>query len=263
MDKIQSALSKILNRFQSGDIPEAISFSVYPPVKVPAMNWSLINRTIMFLQGTADARGFRQWQEAGRYVKKGSKAFHILAPRMKKVKDENGDEDKALIGFLAVPVFRYEDTDGEPVEYEKLEIPPLPLIERAEEWGLKVKAIPGNYKYLGYYSDHRQMIALASPEESVFFHELAHAGHAKITTLKGGQDPLQEITAELTACVLCQMVGKSTKHLGNNYRYIDSYAKKLQISAHTACLRVIRDVERILNLILVPQTQEKRLQAIS
>ena len=261
MEKIQEALSKILTRFQSGDIPEVISFAVFPPVKVPALNWSLLNRTIMFLQGTADARGFRQWKEAGRFVKKGAKAFHILAPRFVKTKDE--EEDKALIGFLAVPVFRYEDTDGEPIEYEKLEVPPLPLIDRAEEWGLKVKVIPGNYKYLGYYSDHRQTIALASPEESVFFHELAHAGHARITTLKGGQDPLQEITAELTASVLCHMVGKSTKHLGNNYRYIEGYAKKLNISAHTACLRVIRDVERILNLILLPQAQERRLQANS
>ena len=45
------------------------------------------------------------------------------------------------------PVFRFEDTDGKALEYEKLELPDFPLIEKAEEWGISVKAIPGNYRY--------------------------------------------------------------------------------------------------------------------
>jgi len=34
---------------------------------------------------TADARVFKQWQKAGRRVKKGAKAFYILAPVKRKV----------------------------------------------------------------------------------------------------------------------------------------------------------------------------------
>jgi hypothetical protein len=34
----------------------------------------------MFFVGTRDARGWTQWKEAGRHIKKGSKAFTILAP---------------------------------------------------------------------------------------------------------------------------------------------------------------------------------------
>jgi len=49
-----------------------------------------------------------------------------------------------LKGFTCRPVFRLEDTDGEVLDYEKLELPDFPLIERAEEWGISVKAIPGN-----------------------------------------------------------------------------------------------------------------------
>jgi len=56
----------------------------------------------------------------------------------------------------------------------------------AAAWGISVKAIPGNYKYYGYYSGGRDLIALASPEECVFFHELSHAAHDRITLLKPG-----------------------------------------------------------------------------
>ena len=74
---------------------------------------------------------------------------------------------------------------------KSLELPDFPLIERAEEWGISVKAVPGNYRYYGYYQPGRNEIALATPEESVFFHELAHAAHEKVKgALKPGQDPL-------------------------------------------------------------------------
>ena len=48
----------------------------------PCDRWSFTNKILMLIQGTADARGYRQWQEAGRHVKKGAHAIHILAPRL-------------------------------------------------------------------------------------------------------------------------------------------------------------------------------------
>jgi hypothetical protein len=75
----------------------------------------------MFFADTKDARGIRQWNKVNRYVKKGSKGFYILVPNIKKIEDEEaGEERKVLVGFLARPVFRYEDTDGEPLEYEQV-----------------------------------------------------------------------------------------------------------------------------------------------
>ena len=145
-----------------------------------------------------------------------------------------------------------EDTEGEPLAYEQIEVPDLPLIQRANEWGISVKAVPGNYRYSGYYSSIRQEIALATPEEKTFFHELAHAGHEKIKGgLTAGQDPLQEIVAELSAQALCRLVGKqAADSTGNSYRYIERYAKKLKLSPHSACFRVLGETEKVLNLIL-------------
>jgi hypothetical protein len=253
-DRIKQVLDGILERFKSGDIPEAVACAMFPTADdIPSANWSLLNRILMFVAGTADARGYKQWGKANRYVKKGSKGFHILVPCMKKVEDEKtGEEMEALVGFVCRPVFRYEDTDGEPLAYEQIQLPELPLLERAREWGLRVRAIPGNYRCYGYYSSGRKEIALATPEEKTFYHELAHAAHDKILKgLKKGQDPLQEIVAELSAQALCHLVGrKADDSLGNSFRYIESYAEKAHLTPHGACLKVMTQTEKVLKLIL-------------
>lgn len=250
-DRVKEVLNGILERFRTGDIPQALAYSVFPIPNIPSAKWSLLNRTLMFFADTKDARGFKQWQEVNRYVKRGTKAFHILAPRLKK-KEEDGEEKTILKGFLSVPVFRLEDTEGEPLDYPELKIPKLPLIEVAEKWGIPVKAVPYNHPYYGAYFPKDRKISLATKEEVVFFHELSHAAHEKVLgKLKGGQHWNQEIVGELSAAVLCQLVGKNgDAYLGNSYQYIDSYAKKVDLSPLGACLRVINDVEQVLQLIL-------------
>jgi hypothetical protein len=260
---IHETISGIIASFERGDIPEAIAYSMFPIVDIPSAKWSLLNRTIMFLAGTQDARGFRQWKLAGRYVKKGTKSFRILVPCFVKIEnEENGEIESSLRGFMCRPVFRVEDTDGEALEYEKLELPDFPLIERAEEWGISVKAIPGNYRYYGYYMPGRNEIALATSEESVFFHELAHAAHEKVNgVLKAGQDSLQEIVAELSAQALCRIVGKQSRDTtGNSYRYIERYAEKIKLSPQAACLKVLSDTEKVLNLILKPKGVDQNVE---
>jgi len=68
--------------------------------------------------------------------------------------------------------------------------------------------------------------------------------------LKKGQDWKQEIVAELGAAVLCKVVGKTSKHLGNSYRYIEQYAQSANLTPWQGCMRVMRDTEKMLNLIV-------------
>lgn len=257
--KVKSVLDQVVEQFKSGNIPEPIAMAMFPIPDVPSSKWSFLNRTIIALSGTGDARGFRQWKQASRYVKKGSKAVYILVPYLAKKKgkaDTNGDDDKEiLIGFSAKPVFRVEDTDGEALDYQEIELPDLPLLEKAHAWGISVKAIPGNFSYYGYYAPSRKEIGLATPEEKTFFHELSHVGHQKVKgSLRAGQDPLQEIVAELSAQVLCHIVGrKQEDSTGNSYRYIENYSKKLKVEPFRACLKVLSEVEQVLSLILAPR----------
>ena len=260
---VHETVSGIIAAFERGDIPEAIAYSMFPIPNVPSAKWSLLNRTLMFLAGTQDARGFRQWKQANRHVKKGAKSVRILVPCfVKKENKENGEVEHSLRGFMCKPVFRVEDTDGEALEYEKLELPEFPLIEIAKEWDISVKAVPGNYRYYGYYRPGSKEIALATPEETVFFHELAHAAHEKVKgTMKPGQDPMQEIVAELSAQCLVRIFGKRTRDTtGNSYRYIKAYAEKLKLSPQAACLRVMSETERVLNLILKPKGVESHVE---
>ena len=246
---IKTALKKILGCFESGNLPKTISYSVFPAANIPSSKWSLINRILMLLSDTQDARGFRQWKEVNRHVKKGAKAIHILVPRIMKRENDEGEEER-LAGFMAKPVFRKEDTEGETVKYEQSELPKLPLMQKAKEWGISVKPIPGNQNYYGYFSHHRNEIGLASKEETVFFHELAHAAHKRLEGTNKNQQWKKEIVAELAATVLCQIVGKTSKFLGTNYRYIEHYAKKANLTPVQGCLKVISDVEKVLGLIL-------------
>jgi hypothetical protein len=135
---VRDTLNSILEAFGSGNIPEAIAHSMFSIPDLPSSNWSVLNRIIMFLSGTADARGFRQRNDAGRHVKKGAKAIYILVPRLiqRETASETGEaeEEEVLAGFMGKPVFRVEDTDGEPLDYEQIELPPLTLMERAREW---------------------------------------------------------------------------------------------------------------------------------
>ena len=250
--KVKETLDKILARFESGDIPEAIAYTMFPIPNIPCSAWSFLNRTLVFISGSMDARGIRQWNSVNRNVKKGSKALYILVPYMKNVEDDLGDTQFKPLGFGVCPVFRAEDTQGEPLEYQNLELPEFPLMDRAAEWGICIKAIPGNYRYYGFYAPGRKEIALATSQECVFFHELAHAGHHIIKgKLEHGQDPLQEIVAELSACALAKMVGKSlVDTTGSNFQYIKQYAEQLKMDVHSACLKVLSDTEKVLNLII-------------
>ena len=251
-DRVKSVLNTIVERFQSGDIPESIAYAMFPFPDVPSAKWSLLNRTLMFISGTMDARGIRQWNSVNRFVKRKTKAIYILVPYLKQVEDDLGEQRHNLLGFGVAPVFRVEDTEGEPLDYENIQLPEVPLLQRAEDFGISVKAMPGNYRYFGYFSIDRKEIAIATSQEVVFFHELCHFSHSIIKGgLKRGQDPLQEIVAELSAQALAIMVGRSAEDTtGNSFRYIQKYAEQLGISVQAACLKVMSETEKVLDLIL-------------
>jgi antirestriction protein ArdC len=229
--------------------------------------WSLPNQLLCILAGTVDARGYRQWEEAGRHVVRGSRAIRILAPRTRKITetDKQTDEKRervAVVGFLGIPVFRFEDTDGESLEvadYRPAVLPPLADV--AERLGVSVAWAPFTSRYRGAYVHGRDAIVLCSHDESVFFHELAHAAHQRVLTgrgasLQGGQVASQEVVAEVVAAVLCKLFGLAG-HLPHAVEYVDHYAGAQ--GAGKAALKVLGDVQAVLALMLdEPEDGEMR-----
>ena len=114
-----------------------------------------------------------------------------------------------------------------------------------------MKVVPGNYRYYGYYCQPKNEIGLASEDESVFFHELSHYAHQRVTgDFQKTPSWEKEVVAELSAAALCKMVGKDSRHIGTNFQYIRHYAEQEGLSPLKACLKVINQTEAALALIL-------------
>jgi len=253
-EKAKEQLKKLLKAFKKPEqLVDDIKISTIRRLNnhKPSDSWSLCNRLLMMIHGTNDARGYLQWQKVGRYVKKGAKAFHILAPLWIKIEEEteNGEiiEKSVLRGFRPVAVFRLEDTEGKPVEYPDYSPPELPpLFQKAKEWNIDVKWEPFQSSKYGSYNISEDSISLQSYDWHIFFHELAHATHKRVRgDLKGGQQDDQETVAEITAAVLGRLFGKKTDK--QTWNYINNYNKNLTWKIVTS---VLSDVEKCLDLIL-------------
>jgi hypothetical protein len=258
-EKAEAALKDVVAMIDSGAFPERAALALFPALDVPCSGYSLLNRLIVADAETGDVRGYKAWQAAGRQVRAGARAVWIFAPNKMRleVEDPATGEKKTIYkvtGFRVIPVFRVEDTDGEPLPYKPLEPPAAPaLADVARQWGISVKYVPCNGTWAGSFQPALGAIELASPDEAVFFHELAHAAHARIEARKykslvGGQDAGQEIIAELSAVALARLFGLNLN--GRSFGYIAEYAKASGKSSAEAVLAVLGTVEKVLAEIL-------------
>lgn len=246
--RISETIEKVLDLFKSGNIPQTIALLTNPKINLPLSSWSLGNKLIAFANNTEDARGFLSWKLVGRRLKPKTKAFYILAPLMIKQKDDSEEEHLRLIGFRPIPVFRVEDTEGQPLIYENIPLPDFRFLDVARSWGLEVKTTGFSSGVYGAYCSTDKKIFMASPEEEVFFHELAHAGHDRTGLLNKRTREQKEIVAEFVSAVLVYMSNKKTERLGNAYDYLKAYCGEQDINK--SVLSLISDIERVLKLIL-------------
>jgi hypothetical protein len=87
--------------------------------------YSFSNCMLIFAQkpDASNVAGFGKWKEFNRFVRKGEKGIAILAPLVRKKKDESGSDatdssksssdEKVLFGFRIVYVFDISQTEGE------------------------------------------------------------------------------------------------------------------------------------------------------
>ena len=219
--------------------------------------WSWGNQLTVILRGYTDARGFNQWHDVGRWVKKGEKAFYILGPVKKTITDKGTDEEKTIVvGFKGLPVFGLEQTDGEPLPTGDPDIErwldSLPLLAVAKKWGLSVDVFNGETAgFLGVYR-RRSGIALGVKNLSTWAHELVHAADDRNGSFKElGQHWRSETVAELGGAVLLELLGFShDADLGGCWAYVKGYAEKEKISVVDACMKTLDRTCKAVTLIL-------------
>lgn len=249
--RAEESMRKVLQQFKSGDLsPITRVARLRLSEEAPANKWSLSNKVLAYAQsGELDCRGFRQWEQVGRLVKKGERAVYILRPvmvRKRKEDSEELEEKYTCIGFSTVPVFSASTTEGScqlaayiPVKYP-------PLYEVAQKLGVSVEYVPVSIDKFGDCQIDGSKIRLGSHDTRIFFHELSHAIHAKIDgELKPGQQQAQETVAEFTAAVLMDLYGFEDT-TGNAWNYISGYSDEPLL----AITKALGTVEKVLQVII-------------
>ena len=171
--RAQEVADTILEAFQEGTLPKALApVFIHRADNVPCRSWSWANQLMVAIHGHSDARGYRQWKQVGRHVKKSEKAFPILVPMCKKKEDQNektgtdeASEEKPktfVYGFTSAPVFGVNQTEGDPLPPPDPKVlawlESLPLIDVAGEWGLTVDAYNGGKGPQGRYSPGQSIV---------------------------------------------------------------------------------------------------------
>jgi len=257
-EEIKAMLDNLAGKLSSsGEVAGYLNKRLFLlPDSVPCRKWSMLNQLMVILAGTMDARGYDQWRQVGRQVKKGAKATRILVPCFaKKDGDKEGEEEKSIAFFKAVPIFRAEDTEGDELDYaeelralETTSHAELPLRAIAENLGLKIEYGFSSGYYYGYFSPEAGKIMLCTDAEQTFFHELAHAVDHALGNLtpSARQDPLNEVVAEFTACFLASQYGKAPNMLYTR-EYVKGYAGRehVSIALSRAMTRTIAIIEYI------------------
>lgn len=250
--RASEAAGRILRAFeQPSELPKALApIFIHRRDGVPCRQWSWSNQLLVALAGHADARGCKQWNAAGRSVKKGEHGFPILVPLTRKVETvdaETGEvkERFAIYGFKHAIVFGADQTDGKPLPPPDPRIAEwlasLPLVDVAKSWGLRVDAYSGrpgsaHGKYCPGWS-----IALGVENRSTWAHELLHAADDRLGNLtERGQHWRSEIVAELGGAVLLECLGMpADADLGGCWQYVRAYATDAGIEPIAACQRVL------------------------
>jgi hypothetical protein len=208
-------------------------------------------------------RGAKQWEKVGRTIKKGEKAIWILAPRIQFVCNEKGCSgfnqrtlwnkfsrvntckidarhriEKKMLGFMSVPVFDIQQTEGDPIT----EFKPLKdevqgatdklwddLTELADKYGFEV--IIGDARGTdGYCTHEKKEIVIDEGAEfgyrlKTLIHEMAHMIlHADINDYQLNR-ARYETEAEGVAYVVAEALGIHSETDAYSFGYIATWGK--------------------------------------
>jgi antirestriction protein ArdC len=223
----------------------------------PCRAWSWANQLLVALHGHSDVRGFRQWQQVSRHVRKGEKSFCILSPILKTRTTDDGKEQTYLVGFKGTAVFGLAQTDGQPlpeVDSDLLKwVESLPLVDVAREWGLSVETYSGRPRSAqGWYHSGHQTIALGVHNLSTWAHELLHAADDRLGQLSAHEAKWRkETVAELGGAVLLECLGQRTAaDLGGCWAYVQSWCSQDGIEPVVACQQLLKRTCDAVSLVL-------------
>ena len=237
MEQTRASLVELVKKANetknSKQLLEYLAFSAkfhrYSAANTAMIYWRKPNATLV--------KGFRQWNDLGRYVNAGEKGIPILAPIIvkklvdqevtQKVTDPETNETKevkttvkvekqVLVGFKVVYVWDVSQTNGKELPTIDISVAKGKsildrLLRFAEAKGIKVSFKELNGSHHGTSYNGKVEIDTRKDETSqsaIMIHELAHELlHWKTADVKNLPKTVIESEAEATAYVVCKHFG--------------------------------------------------------
>jgi antirestriction protein ArdC len=189
--------------------------------------YSLHNVFLIVAQRPSATRvaGFHTWRTIGRFVRKGEKGIAILAPIVRRRREETqDDESQVVVGFRAAYVFDVEQTDGAPLP-QTAEVTGDP----GEHMAALKRAIAARGISVEYADDLGGALGLscggrirvlnglsAASEFAVLAHEFAHELLHRSGDRPESRDT-RELEAEAVAFIVGQAVGLEASEAARDY----------------------------------------------
>lgn len=187
---------------------------------------------------------YKQATDKGGNVRKGEKGQQITYWQMRKYKDADTGEEKAIPFLKLYTVFNLTQCDGidEPQsEFEGNELPANDKAEAIIQGYQNGPSIQIGNSNRAYYQPSKDAVVVPSMEQygtadeyySVMFHELGHSTGSEKRLKRPMGDTFgshgyskEELVAELTACFLCKEAGINTT-IDNSAAYLQGWMSKL------------------------------------
>jgi hypothetical protein len=221
--------------------------------------YSFSNCMLIFAQkpDASNVAGFGKWKEFNRFVRKGEKGIAILAPLVRKKKDESGSnatdssksssDEKVLFGFRIVYVFDISQTEGEDLpEFATLGGDPGSYIDALigiyQEKGIRLnfdEQLPRDANGMSQGGVVTIKESLPPPQKfSTMVHELAHEMLHWNDERDNVTKSMRETEAEAVAYVVCRGIGLECSTRASDYIQIWNGDDKL----------LLRSLDRIRNV---------------
>ncbi|ABO35564.1 domain of unknown function DUF1738 [Methanococcus maripaludis C5] len=238
---------KIIEKLEAGIIPWHQPWYSKPAINyVSGKEYSGINR--LLLDG-GEYLTFKQIQELGGQIKKGSKSHMVVFNKPVGVKDEKTNIE-IVTGCITryYRVFSIKDTEGIETKQAQPRIKEHKPIEQAETiikgYDIPVQEIENSNRAVyeseadNIYIPHRKHFENIEEFYSTAFHEIGHStGHNSrlnrnevVGFCKFGSSRYskEELTAEITSAYLCDYCGFLPKTFENSAAYIQGWLKVLK-----------------------------------
>ncbi|MEH6908243.1 ArdC-like ssDNA-binding domain-containing protein [Neobacillus drentensis] len=241
------ALEEIKNQLDQGiqEVMTSKKFQEWLKFLSSFHNYSFNNTILIYMQSPQATlvKGFNEWKKDGRFVKKGAKAIKILAPLIRKKKEDNSKNQegkKEIYGFRYVNIFDVSSTEGK-------ELPDADAVKKLKgggeweksllkEWIEKIE-IPVRFEDTGeangYFHLVNNYIAIHEERDTTqqlktLIHEYAHyLLHAKGAKFEKEGKRMKEAQAEAVAYVVMNRFGYDTGQY--SFGYIAGWSRDLNI----------------------------------